>query len=269
MYLELLISAVNAEPDKLIETMKIECPAVLVNQCGRVSITVLERESGAVRVFDSDERGVGKSRNKALSEARGDILLFADEDIVYDPGFAERVIDEFAAHPEADGLFFNVRVCEERRTYWNEDYSRVHIWNGGRYPAYSIALRKSAVDRAAGKGKPLRFSELFGGGAKYSCGEDSLFIRDCLGAGLKLYRTPTEIGEEIPRPSTWFKGYDEKYFFDRGVLYHFLYGILAYPMGVRYILAKRSVMCKEIPWKQAIGIIRKGIAEGKKIENQK
>ncbi|MCR5280005.1 MAG: glycosyltransferase family 2 protein [Lachnospiraceae bacterium] len=265
MNLEMLISAVKAEPDKLIETMKIECPAVLVNQCGRVSFDVLERESGQVRVFSSDERGVGRSRNKALSEAKGDILLFADEDIVYDKGYAERVIKEFEAHPEADGLFFNVRVCEERRTYWNEDYKRVRIWNGGRYPAYSIALRKSAVERAAAKGKELRFSELFGGGAKYSCGEDSIFIRDCLKAGLKLYRSVAEIGEEIPRPSTWFKGYDEKYFFDRGVMYHFLYGALAYPMGVRYVLIKKKLMCQTVPWRKAIKELHKGIKEGRRI----
>ena len=265
MYLELLISAVNAESDKLIETMKIECPAVLVNQCGRVSITVLERESGAVRVFDSDERGVGKSRNKALSEARGDILLFADEDIVYDQGYAERVLGEFEAHPEADVLFFNVRVCEERRTYWNTDYKRVHIWNAGRYPAYSIALRKEALNRTASKQRSLRFSELFGGGARYSCGEDSLFIKDLLKARLKLYRTTAEIGEEIQRPSTWLRGYDAKYFFDRGVLFHCLYGMFAFPMGVRYVLTKRKVMCNDISWKQALKEINKGIKEGRRI----
>lgn len=265
MTLEMLISAVNADPGKLIETMKIECPAVLVNQCGRVSVDLLERETGDVRVYSMDEKGVGKSRNMALSKGQGDILLFADEDIVYDPGYAERVLGEFEAHPEADVLFFNVRVCEERRTYWNSDYKRVHIWNAGRYPAYSIAIRKEALNAAASKKESIGFSELFGGGARYSCGEDSLFIRDLLKARLKLYRTPAEIGEEIQRPSTWFRGYDAKYFFDRGVLFHCLYGVFAFPMGVRYVLTKRKVMCRDISWKQALKEINKGIKEGRRI----
>ncbi len=265
MTLEMLISAVNADPDKLIKTMKIECPAVLVNQCGRVSFNVLSKPFGDVRVFDSDERGVGRSRNKALSESKGDIVLFADDDIVYDEGYAERVMREFEAHPEADGLFFNVRVCEERRTYWNLDYARAHIWNAGRYPSYSIALRRTAIDKAAGKGKPLKFSLLFGGGAKYACGEDSLFIRDCLKAGLKMYRTPIEIGEEIPRPSTWFNGYDEKFFFDRGVLLHFLYGPLATAMCLRYVLLKQRTVCRTVSPKKALKLMRQGIKEAKTI----
>lgn len=261
MKLELLISAVNAEADKLIEKMGVKSDAVLINQCGREDSAEIEVQGGLVRVLSFAEKGVGKSRNRAIDAARGDILLFADDDIVYEDGYAEKVVREFAMHPEADALFFNVQVCEERRTYYNTDYKRVHIWNSGRYPAYSIAIRRDALNSAG-----VRFSELFGGGARYSCGEDSLFIRDCLKAGLRMYRTATCIGREEPRPggeSTWFKGYDEKYFFDRGVLYAYLYGALAAPMGLRYVYAKRKTMCRDIPWQQAYKILKKGIKEGK------
>lgn len=261
MKLELLISAVNAEADKLIDKMGVKSDAILINQCGREDSARIDVSDGSVRVLSFAEKGVGKSRNRAIEAAKGDIVLFADDDIVYDEGYADKVLQEFEAHPEADGLFFNFRVCEERRTYYNTDFKRVHIWNGGRYPAYSIALRGEALKRSG-----VRFSELFGGGARYSCGEDSLFIRDCLKAGLKMYRTTVCIGREEPRPggeSTWFKGYDEKYFFDRGVLYAFLYGFLAAPMGLRYVYAKRKTMCRDIPWQQAYKILKKGIKEGK------
>ncbi|MCR5311645.1 MAG: glycosyltransferase family 2 protein [Lachnospiraceae bacterium] len=261
MNLEMLISAVDADPENLIKTMNVNCPAVLVNQCGRVSNVVQNHPFGDVRVFNSDERGVGKSRNKALYEAVGDIVLFCDEDIVYCDGYEKKILKEFEKHPDADGIFFNVKVCAERRTYWNSDFARVRIYNSGRYPAYSLAVKRQSVE-----GVGIRFSELFGGGSKYSCGEDSLFIRDCLKKKLDLYRTTTVIGEEIPRPSTWFKGYDDKYFFDRGVLYHFLYGILAFPMGVRYVLAKRKIMCREVPWPRALKLIREGIREGKTVK---
>jgi len=261
MKLELLISAVNAEPDKLISKMRVASDAVLINQCGRNDASEFEVSGGLVRVLSFAEKGVGKSRNRAVDAARGDIVLFADDDIVYADGYAEKVIKEFAAHPEADALFFNIEVCEERRTYFNTDYKRVHIWNGGRYPAYSIAIKKEMLEKTS-----VRFSELFGGGAKYSCGEDSLFIRDCLKAGIKMYRTTVCIGREEPRPggeSTWFNGYDEKYFFDRGVLYAYLYGALAKPMGLRYVYAKKETMCRDIPWRQAYKILKKGIREGR------
>ena len=50
------------------------------------------------------------------------------------------------------------------------------------------------------------------------------------------------IGRENGRPSTWFHGYNEKFFYDRGVLYRFLYGRAALPMAVRFLLKNRTQM---------------------------
>ena len=68
-----------------------------------------------------------------------------------------------------------------------------------------------------------------------------------------------EEGEE----STWFKGYNEKFFFDRGVLYHDLYGVMANVFALRFLLIKRKKMCREIPVGQAFRLMRQGIAEAK------
>lgn len=259
---ELLISAVNADPRQLIEKMGVSSDAVLINQSGKEAYEEIPVKNGVVRVFSFDEKGVGKSRNRAIEKSEGEILVFADDDIEYEENYADLIVREFEAHPEAEGLFFNVKVCPERRTYYNEDFGRVRIYNAGRYPAYSIAIKKSVLERAQ-----IRYSLLFGGGAKYSCGEDSLFISDCIRAGIRMYRTTVCIGKEVPRTngeSTWFKGYNEKFFFDRGVLYAFLYGPLSTVMGFRFVYTKKAVMCRDIPWKKAFGILLKGIKEGKK-----
>ena len=103
-----------------------------------------------------------------------------------------------------------------------------------------------------------------GGGAKYSNGEDSLFLRDCLKAGLRIYAHTVCIGEEIERESTWFSGYHEKFFKDRGVLYHFLYGRMASLLSFRFLWVHRRQMCGEIPLKKAFALMRAGIIEGKR-----
>lgn len=259
MKLEVLISAMNAEPEKLIDKMHVTTDAVLINQCSKFDTSEFKVANGIVRVFSFDERGVGQSRNRAIEQAKDDILLFSDDDIEYTDNYEKIILSEFIEHPEADALFFNVEVCKERRTYWNTDYKRVRIWNGGRYPAYSIAVRKSSLDKAK-----VRYSLLFGGGAKYSCGEDSIFIKDCLKAKIKMYRTTAVIGREVPRvggESSWFKGYDEKFFFDRGVLYKELYGRFASLFGFRFVYTKKSEMCKQIPWRKALKILNEGIKE--------
>lgn len=98
----------------------------------------------------------------------------------------------------------------------------------------------------------------------YSNGEDSLFLRDCLRAGLKIYAVPVCIGEEILRESTWFHGFTEKFFMDRGVLYHYLYGKFAGLFSLRFLLKNRDEMCAEIPLKKAYRLMREGIRSQKK-----
>lgn len=238
MKLQILVSARNQEVHSLAEKMNLQAESILIHQCRENRYEEFEYRGNRIRCYHLAEQGVGLSRNNALLRADGDLCLFADEDIVYTEGAACRVEEAFRAHPEADMLLFNVRVTPERRTYWNTAFHRVRWYNCGRYPAYSFALRTGKMH-----GHNLTYSLLFGGGAKYANGEDSLFIRDCLRAGLKVYAVPVEIGEEVPRPSTWFFGYDEKFFHDRGVLYHVLYGRLAGLMGWRFLLKNKKVMC--------------------------
>ncbi|MFI3236932.1 MAG: glycosyltransferase family A protein [Lachnospiraceae bacterium] len=256
MQLELLVSCMNADIPKLIQKMNLQSAAIIVNQCDRYGV----EQIGNICTFHMDERGVGLSRNHALMRASKEIILFGDEDIEYVDGYEQLVIQEFEKYPKADGLLFEVDVDASRRTYHNDTFGRVGLLTCGRYPAYSMAFRTKKLRKAG-----TSFSLLFGGGAKYSNGEDSLFLRDCIKKGMKLYKTPVRLGVEVPRPSTWFTGYHEKFFVDRGVLFHFLYGNLAPVWAFRFAFFKRSEMCQDIPWKKAFAFILKGIKEGKNI----
>ncbi|MCD8379203.1 MAG: glycosyltransferase family 2 protein [Lachnospiraceae bacterium] len=263
MAVEVLLSCLNQDIPALLTKTGLNGAAVVVNQCDREGSEEIVLPGGLARIFYSAERGVGKSRNLALSKAQEEICIFGDEDIVYREGYAELIEAEFAKHPEADGLLFQVEVDPSRKTYQNDSFGRVGLLNCGRYPAYSMALRRQKLIDSG-----VWFSTLFGGGARYSNGEDSLFIRDVIKAGLKLYKTPVCIGEEQPRPSTWFTGYHEKFFFDRGVLYAFLYGRLAPLWAFRFVFAKRKLMCQEIPWQSTFGIVLKGIKEGRRVKRE-
>ena len=95
-------------------------------------------------------------------------------------------------------------------------------------------------------------------------GEDSLFLHDCLKAGLALYRTTVSLGKELSGESTWFKGYTDKFFFDRGVLYHFLYGIMAKVFGFRYLLKNRKVFCRKKGFWKCYKLLCDGIRHGRR-----
>ena len=256
MTLQLLVSAVNQNPRQLAEKMKIASDAIIINQCAENAYDEWVQDGHTIQAYSFAEKGVGLSRNNALLRADHDISLFADEDIVYADGYAERVLRAFEEHPKADMLLFNMEVCEERRTYHIEEFGRVKQHNCGRYPTYSFAIRTEKMHKAN-----ITFSLLFGGGAKYSNGEDSLFIKECITKRLKVFRVPVTIGTEVPRPSTWFQGYTEKFFYDRGVLYYHLYGFMAKPLAMRFLLKNKSVMCKEIPVRKAYALMKEGMQE--------
>ena len=258
MKIQVLVSAVEQDAAELVAKMNIHTDAVLVNQCSGYGYEEVPADGGKVQCFSLPERWVGLSRNTALLHAQGDICLFSDEDIVLADGYAEKILQAYETLPDADMILVNVKVAPARKTYWNTDIHRISFRNYGRYPAYSITAKLDALRRAN-----VHYSVLFGGGAKYSNGEDSLFLRDCLKAGLRIYAHTVCIGEEIERASTWFSGYHEKFFKDRGVLYHFLYGKLAFLLAFRFLWVHRGEMCREIPLKKAFAWMRAGIREGK------
>ena len=256
MRVQLLVSAVEQDVAALIGKMHIRTDAVIVNQCGQYAYEEIADSGHKIQVFSMPERGVGLSRNTALLHANADICIFSDEDIVLAEDYETQVLKAYKQLPDADMILFNVKVAPARRTYWNEDIHRVNYRNYGRYPAYSITAKHSALLSAN-----VYYSLLFGGGAKYSNGEDSLFLRDCLRAGLKIYSHTVCIGEETERVSTWFSGYHEKFFRDRGVLYHYLYGRLALPLAFRFLWIHRHEMCRDVSLRQAYSWMKNGVRE--------
>lgn len=236
------------------EKMNLDSDAVVINQCDRLGAEELEYNDHNVRFFSFPERGVGRSRNEAILRADGDICLFSDEDIVYEAGYAQAVEREFENQPAADMILFNIEIDEARRTYHIGGRKRVHWYNCGRYGAVSFAVKRESL-LASG----VTFSLLFGGGARYSNGEDSLFLKEFIKKGYKVYTAPVTIGREESGDSTWFLGYNEKFFHDRGVLYRYLYGRLDRVMALRYLLAHREKLCGETGMKQAYRWMRDGI----------
>ncbi len=259
MAVAVLIAALEQDPKALLEQMNIASDAVIVNQCDRDGEEYFDHYGHAIRIISMHDRGVGKSRNAAINQAlkmKDDILLFSDQDIIYRSGYAQDIDAEFDAHPEADMILFNIDVAAERATYHNEAWKRVRWYNCGRYGAVSFAIRASKLKESV-----VRFSLLYGGGAKYSAGEDSLFLKDLMDRGIRVYASPIMIGKEQVGESTWFKGYDEKFFFDRGALYHDLYGRMAKPWALRFLLAHKAQLCAQMSWQQAYRLMKQGMSE--------
>ena len=261
MQVQVLASVMNQTMEDIVSKMNLSSDAVIINQCDCLKQEEMEYKGNRIRFFSFPDRGVGRSRNEAILRADRDICLFSDEDIVYEDGYAGKIAAEFEKNPQADMILFNVTVDENRRTYHITERKRVRWYNCGRYGAVSFAVRTESLLSSG-----VMFPLLFGGGARYSNGEDSLFLKEFMRKGYRVYTAPVTIGREEAGDSTWFKGYDKKFFYDRGVLYHYLYGKLAVLFSLRFLLAHKSKMCATVSVKQAWQWMREGVAEGRRKE---
>ena len=91
---------------------------------------------------------------------------------------------------------------------------RLHIFNSLHYASCNIAFRRESIIN-----KNIKFNTDFGPNAKWGNGSDTIFIRDVLNNKLKIYSSPVNLGTVYHRSSTWFNGYNEKFFFNKGVLF--------------------------------------------------
>ena len=87
----------------------------------------------------------------------------------------------------------------------------------------------------------LFFNVNFGSGTPMYCGEDSLFFKALRKKTKNVYFSKNVIAEINQQPSTWFRGYDEKYFFVKAYIYRLLYGCFAWVIILRdYLLRKKN-----------------------------
>lgn len=218
MNLQILISTVNQTDYSLLDRMNIRCDAIVINQCGKNAVEEFEYKGVNIKWISMQERGVGLSRNMALLNSTADIVLFADDDMVYADDCASEVKKAFVETPNADVFCFNIKLVNSTKKTGayrsNLKIERLCTFNSLRYGACVIAARRKTLFR-----ERIGFSLLFGGGAEFCAGEDSLFICDCLQKKLKVYSHTYVLGEVDDSGSSWYTGINDKLFIDRGCLY--------------------------------------------------
>ena len=215
MKVQVLVAAMDQKDRYLPTKMNIQTDAVVGNQCDFNAIENFLYKDFIITYLNFSERGVGLNRNNALMRADGDILIFADEDEVFNDGYADIVAQAYKQLPDADAIVFNITTIGTnlgRREI--KKIHRIHLWNALNYGAARLTVRRDAIER-----ENVVFHRQFGGGTMYSSGEDTLFIADLIKRGLKVYVYPANIASVDQTSSTWFEGYTEKYFYDKGALF--------------------------------------------------
>ena len=212
---QVLVASMHTDAEDLVRRMGIGSDALIGNQCDENGVSSFEYNGHTVAVYSFAERGVGLNRNNTLMRATAEFCLIADDDMRYFPDYAETVEKAFDSHPEADVIVFNVEESRRKKPIVIQKPYRVGWRNFMRFATFRFAFRTESIRR-----RGIAFNLSFGGGAAYAHGEDSLFLADCLAKGLTVLALPITVAElTYERESTWFHGFDDKYFSDQGALY--------------------------------------------------
>lgn len=257
MRLSVLLSAMYLEDETYIDSLNITSDAVVVNQCYNDAYQQVIRHAKngkeqRVTYIESTQRGLSKSRNMAIEKADSDICILCDNDVVYEPGYEETIMNAYRKYKKADVIIFFIKR-PERQTPVFSTPRRMSYLSVLKIFSPEISFKKSSI---AG----FSFNERYGAGAIYKMGEENLFLYDLLKSNKQIYYVPTQIATLKEVESTWFTGYDRDYFIARGANYRAMTKMFCDVLIWQFALRKQSLYIDKISMKDAI----KAMYEGKR-----
>lgn len=186
-----------------------------------------------VQVVKLQNKGLSKNRNNALKHASSDILVLADDDISLHPAYPHHIRRAFKLHPEIDVACFQIRTPEGSPAYKNYASIERPLTQLEELKAVSsieIAFRRKSINE-----KHILFDERFGLGTPANCGEEFLFLAECLKKGLKIMFFPSYIVDHPFESSVKSRPFwEDQRLFVTGAQNYVLYKDFAY---VRNLLA--------------------------------
>lgn len=249
--IEMLIVTMNQKGVELYFSLGLKTKAVIANQTDNYCYEEFNIDGNIVKLVSTNDQGVGKNRNMALLNASADICVLGDDDLDYHPDYPKIISEAFDNLPDADIIVFDIMNLQNPNNRIT-NIKRVGLLNFARYGAVRIGFKRESILKAN-----IWFSLLYGGGAKYSSGEDTLFLREALKKGLRIYTYPKKIADAKQDCSTWFTGYNAKFFFDKGILLANLFPVLKHLMGIYFAIRFRTT--SQFSLRQSINYIFNGI----------
>ncbi len=143
-----------------------------------------------VRVVNSREFGLSKSRNLAIKHAIGDICLIADDDVEYLSSMPEIILQAYQRLPEAAAITFQIKT-NDGKAYRNYNLRSEALKQ--KRQILNVSSIEVSFKLKAIKGHDILFNEMFGLGSNYVLGEECLFLNEVLSVGEKAFYVPKQI----------------------------------------------------------------------------
>lgn len=129
----------------------------------------------SIRVINSFEKGLSKSRNLGLQNAKGKIILIADDDEIFKEDFESSILGAHNNYPEAASICFAIEdsngfLFKKYPSQTKLQLNNLDIFN---ILSIEISLKKTVLNQLNSK-----FDTNFGLGSPFMMGEEAIFLSD-------------------------------------------------------------------------------------------
>lgn len=146
---------------------------LIINQTQENNLLISDFSS--VRVINSFEKGLSKSRNLGLKNAAGKIVLIADDDEVFKKDFDSIITNSYNAYPEATGISFSIEKPDGTSL---KKYTAIPKVYPNQLDLFNIISIEISLNKALFDLLNLNFDEDFGLGSRFVMGEEAIFLSD-------------------------------------------------------------------------------------------
>lgn len=263
MKVEILASVMNQKnKDEIVKRLGVSDlqKCLIINQVTNKNLKPKDDHDSNHRFISFNEKGLSRSRNRALEMATGDIILFSDNDCQYVEDYENIVKSAYKKYPDADVIAFSFIYDYNKKPKKLKKEGRV-----GFLKSMSISSVQISCKRKSLKEKGIQFDEQFGTGSnRYQWGEENIFLFDCLRTGLKIYYIPIIIIIKDDQGTTWSKSNTTKHFNQQGAVYYRMSPRFYWLLGLQFAIRKRHIFKKDMTSWQVFHSIMCGAKEYRK-----
>lgn len=253
---EILLSCMNLNGEDIVGRSNIVSDTLVVNQCNEDGFYEENRNGKKIRVFSVNDKGLTKSRNFAISHSNAEVCLLCDDDESFKKGYEKKILKAYDKIKDADVIIFKIGNQPNR---FPDNVRRMNYFDLMHVSSWQISFKRESLEK-----NKIRFDENMGAGTGNGAEEEFKFLTDCRKAGLHIYYCPAVIADVAQTQSTWFKGFDEEFFVNRGNTTRYIMGFFpALLYAFYYCFRKRAAIEKYISWKKAFIFTCKGIFENR------
>lgn len=250
MQVEVLVATMNQNRADFLNKMNINGDVLVINQSNNYS----KEENGQERIYSFKEKGLSKSRNKALKHAKGEVCVITDDDVIFKDNYIDIINNAYLENKEADIIVFQVenQYGELFKKYYPKKRN-INFLTSMKISSVEITFKLDSIKR-----KEIKFNEQLGSGAEFYLGEESVFLSDCLKSGLKIKYIPIVIATVEVGNSTWFEGYNQKYFISKGAAFYAMSKTFWLLICLQFLLRKRKLYNDNLNIREALSLMRFG-----------